>query len=860
MDEQFTGPTLTLGGGYSRPGRQETYFSRWLRRKREQAGLTQAQLATALGYTEEAVGAWEAAQRRPRPVTISDIAGWAGIPEADLDAFRRFSQGLMAPWEMLGYMWTADVLPPQQIGVPALLSPLIGRGQDIVALCRTLLHDGVRWLTLTGPAGVGKTTLSKAAATSIAHNFSDGAYFVELASVADSSSVFSVIARRLGVSEASDRDAQQAVRGQLRSREMLLVLDNAEHLVDFRTDLEELLEVAPRLKLLITSRSPVGRLPIEYEYPVRPLAVPEERIWRTPAELERVPAVALFVERSRAAEPFFRVHDENAMLVAELCTLMDGLPLGIELVAAQIRNAPLQHVLTELRNWLGTPSVRTATPEWQAKLSAAFKSSYERLSPTERNAFAGLAIFPGSFGVNAARAVALTNEPLGSGQAALESFVARGLLMRQATPETGVSRYSFLQVVRTFGLECLSSELEAQARNRHARFFQLLATAAHIDLGTASITRDLDQLQIDQHNLHAALQWLLDQGRADASLDIAAALWPLWHGQGRLREARQLLDDALALGGSAAARARVLVGAGVLAITQSDYDRALDLLQEALALSRGEASGSDALTAWIYSRLGWVYHDTARYAEARQHLEQSLGISVALGDELSEAWARNNLGMVAMEEALSGETLDTELFTDAALNFDLSQRVFLRLGDARGLGQTHNNQGFWALCAKHFVEAAEQFVHALRWTSQLGRGRDYMNTLSNQGLAALCQNDYRHASELLAEALIGFNELGDRNGVAEALEALAGVIGLQERTSRSSLFGGVLTAARLYGAVDEVRRKLRAPLWPVYGWLYGPIREAVRSQIGNAQWSTAYRAGQRLALDAAIHEALNFLR
>jgi predicted ATPase/DNA-binding CsgD family transcriptional regulator len=534
-----------------------------------------------------------------------------------------------------------------------------------------LREPGVRLLTLTGPAGVGKTRLALRAAAELPGAFPDGVWVVALGPVADAALVLPTVARALGLPEQPGAPPSEALRRRLGRRRALLVLDNLEHLLPAAPALAELLDACPRLAVLATSREPL-HLSGEREFPVAPLPVPAARPVPGAADLASNEAVALFAERARSVRPDFALTDGNAAAVAEVCRRLDGLPLAIELAAARLRalspGALLVHLERRLPLLAGGP--RDA-PARHRTLRDALAWSYALLSAGEQALLAPLGVFAG--GLTPAAAAAVAGEPADRERedAVLDGLLALAdkSLVRPDAARDGGARFALLETVREFALERLQEAGEAdRVRRRHAGYFLGLAEAAEPHLRGTDQVVWLDRLEAERDNLREALRWAVERGRAgDAEaarlgLRLAAAAWWLWWLRGPRSEGHRWLTAVLALPGPPSpgtagaagagglpgrARAAALLGAACL--TPEAHDpaaarRRRTLLEQSLSLFQelrdreGAARTLKVLSAYAFDE------DDADGALA--HATQALDLARAAGDPWCLANALNQLGAV----------------------------------------------------------------------------------------------------------------------------------------------------------------------------------------------------------------------
>ncbi|HEV3474350.1 MAG TPA: adenylate/guanylate cyclase domain-containing protein, partial [Actinomycetota bacterium] len=433
----------------------------------------------------------------------------------------------------------SDFPPPKTLdarpnNLPTRLTRFIGRGPEIMAVEDLL--ENTRLLTLTGPGGTGKTRLSLQVASEMLPRFEDGAFFVDLSPITDPSLVATSIADAVGAKEEPGRSVGDTLQDHLRDKELLLVLDNFEQVTAATDVVQLLLNCAPRLKLLVTSRI-VLHLSGEQEYPVPPLALPDPAHLPGLEALSQFEAVALFIDRARAVKPDFAVTNENAPAVAEICARLDGLPLAIELAAVRVKLLSPQSMLARLgqRLPLLTGGARDL-PERQRTLRGAIEWSHDLLDDAKRSLFARLAVFQGGCTLEAAEAVCGTDLDVLDG---LASLVDESLLRRSETTD-GELRFGMLETIREFAAERLAeSGQQEKLRRRHAEWVMAFAEEAEPEIVGENQALWLDRTEREHDNIRAALRWANDHGEGEIALRTGASLWRFWQQRGHLREGRQ---------------------------------------------------------------------------------------------------------------------------------------------------------------------------------------------------------------------------------------------------------------------------------------------------------------------------------
>jgi len=770
-------------------------------------------------------------------------------------------------------------LTHQPHNLPVQPTPFLGREQEVDHVCLLLHRPEVRLVTLTGPGGMGKTRLSLQVAAELSGDFADGVFLVALASVSDAALVVPTIVQTLGIHEVAGQSLLALLKSTLKDKQLLLVLDNFEQVVEAAVQIAELLAACPRLKLLVTSRI-LLHLQAEREFPVPPLSLPNPRQLPDLVTLSQYEAVALFIQRAQAVKAEFTVTNANAPAVAEICARLDGLPLALELAAARVKFFAPPALLTRLEQGLSvlTGGARDL-PARQQTLRGAIAWSYDLLSPQEQALFRRLAVFVDGWTWEAADVVC-------QAAGALEIDVLEGLLslvdkslLRQQESEQGEPRFWMLQLLREFGLEVLTKAGEREATCRvHARYFLALAEEAEPELTGPNQVVWTERLEQEHDNLRAALGWTSEQREQEGGLRLAGALHMFWFRRGHLSEGRQWLSTLLASvhPGAAAVRAKALRGAGHLAQRQGDHSQARILLEESLALYRevGDTGGiADALyelgtLAWhqddygraralheeslalyrevgdnvgiarVLGQLGSLAQVQGDYSQARTLFEEGLALYRELGHKMNITWVLTALGLLAR---LQGD------YSRARTLFEESIALQRELGAKDFLSWALAELGTLTRLQEDYSQARTLFEESLSLSREVGTKGGSARALGELGSLARLQGDDGQARALLKESLSLFGELGDKAGIADSLEGLAEVARVQ---------GLPGPAAQLFGAAEAVREAIGAPLPPLERTPYAQAVASVRAHVGEDAFAAAWQEGRTMPLEQVIEEAL----
>jgi predicted ATPase/DNA-binding CsgD family transcriptional regulator len=770
--------------------------------------------------------------------------------------------------------------------LPAPLTPLIGREQEIAAVCVLLQSTDVRLVTLTGTGGIGKTRLGLQAATELLDTFADGVFFVPLATISDPKLVIPTIAHLLGleypqVGPGRPMQHMEYLKVSLQDKHFLLLLDNFEQVVSAAPDLAELLITCPHLKMLVTSRA-VLHMHGEHEFPVPALAWPKSAHLPEDEDLSQYPAVALFLQRALAIKPDLDITEANAQAIISICKYLEGLPLAIELAAARIKLLPPRALLQRLTNRLqvltgGAQDV----PVRHQTLRNTIAWSYNLLDAAEQRLFRRLSVFVGGCTLGAIESSFSAFED-GATQVldGVASLIDKSML-QQIEQEAEEPRLVMLETIREYGLELLNaSEEEETVRQIHAAYYLALAEEADTELGGPHQTIWLERLEREHDNLRAALYWSIEQDHAEHHVEIAlrlgGALRRFWQMHGHLKEGQTFLEQALAASegvtASKQARAKALIAAGTLASVQNDYMRAESWCQQSLILFRelGDQSGI-ALSLFLLGVMPWMRGD---FVAARSLTEEALALFREMGEKERIAWSLSTLGLLDIQEGK---------YARAYTLLEESLAVHRELGDKRGIASS-----LVRLAHVLFVSQGDQgavrslLEEGLALYRELGDKDGIAYTHSLSGWLALIQGDAVTARSLLEESVTAYREMGNRRSLAESLALLARVVAAQdESTTAYALYEESLTiasvlnhtrliascmegladvvatqgefrwAAQLLGAAEALREVINIPIPPVERADYEHSVAAVRIQLGAESFTTTWAMGRAMTPEQA---------
>ena len=552
--------------------------------------------------------------------------------------------------------------------VPIPRTRLVGRDDERATAREFLLDDAIPLLTLTGPGGVGKTRLALAIAQDVAPRFADGVIWVDLAPLADPTLVTATVATALGTAAKAGRSMSDTLVAHLRREQRLLLLDNCEHLPAAVAELvSTLLATCPAVQILATSRAPL-HVRGEQVLPVPPLALPLPEA-SSLEDVRAAPAVTLFVQRARAADPHFVLTAQNAAAVSEVCQRLDGLPLAIELAAARASLLPPAALLALLRQHL--PVLGTGARDAPARhqtIHDAIAWSYNLLTPEEQGVFRRLSIFAGGWTLEAAAAVC--DLEFARVIDRLDALVEQSLIVRQAGAEPADPRFTMLETIREFGQERLrAAGEESDARDRHAAYFHGVVASLDLHHALPGDSTWFDAVAPEEANLRQTLERLAARGDALALCDLSAALDVFWLTRAQFEEARFWLEQAVAsaAGMPPMVRARACADAGYLRAIHGDHAAAAPLLTEALEVA--QAGDDPFFLADTLIAVGTLAEEQGQLAQAMAAYVEAERVARATGP--SEPYARQlaagALGMQAGIARLAGDWAAARAISEEAI-------------------------------------------------------------------------------------------------------------------------------------------------------------------------------------------------
>jgi predicted ATPase/DNA-binding SARP family transcriptional activator/DNA-binding CsgD family transcriptional regulator len=723
--------------------------------------------------------------------------------------------------------------------LPTPRTSFVGREKEMLEVKRALAMT--RLLTLTGAGGSGKTRLALEVARDLVGSYPDGVWLVELAGLSEGALVPQAVAGALGVREQPGRSLTDTLVEALHRKQMLLVLDNCEHLVKAVAQLVDvLLDSCPRLRIMATSREALG-VAGEVVWRVPPLSIPDPDLLPTARELESYESARLFAERARQRDPSFALTPENAQAVAAVCRRLDGIPLAVELAAVRVGALAVAEIAGRIEDSLGllTSGGRTAVPR-QRTLRGALEWSHDLLSESERILFRRLSAFAGGWTLEAAETMGLGDGVApGDVLELLSRLVDKSLVMTETTGN-GMLRYRMLEPVRQYAQEELEGSGEAEAVWRtHAEFFLTLGEEAEPHLRGPEQAAWFERLETEHDNLRSALSWAFGRGETELGLRLGGALLFFWSWLGgHVSEGRRWLERGLARGGAAetSVRAKALNALAHMAFIHDDYGLATALDEEALALYR-EARDIGGIAKCL-TGLGEQAAVQGDYQRATRLLEESLASFREGEDHSGAAFALSRLAQIAISS--THYTRATELLEESlALNREV--------GNGRGIAFCLSILGYTSIRLGDPVRARRLLEESIALVRQAQLAEDAYTTFA-LGLAAMLKGEHERAEQFIAEGFVLARDRQNKLHTIQGIETAAMLAASKAQAAKAAkLWGAAEARCEVIGASTDLDDRA----------LHEPYLAVVRTELGEEAWKAAWERGREMTFDEAVEYALS---
>ena len=774
-------------------------FGTWLKSRRKRLDLTQAELGKRAGCSAAAVRKLEADERKPSRELAESLARVLQISGTDRETFLQFARGIIP-----------EDLPPEEYearqthasNLPTLLTSTVNRTNDLAEVTSLLRQENVHLVTLIGPPGIGKTRLSIHCGNDLLPDFPDGIWFVDLAEIDQGSLFAPTVVRSLDFLEQPPNPGINQLINGLKHRKVLLILDNFEQIVNqAANEAALLLKNCSHLKLLVTSRIPL-HIYGEHEHSLPPLSIPPWGSEKDPASLMNYEAVQLFVSRIRQHQPKFASTPQTSGPIVEICHVLDGIPLALELVAASLRRMTLEEMVSLLKGFRGENWVRELStpardlPQRQRTLENVVAWSYTLLSPSQQDLFCKLGLFSGWFDDEAVASICFdTPAPTRTtvhdllGELSDYSLLVRDFI-------NGIPCWRMLELIHEYAVLQLGSEVRASLRPSFTRYF--LEKLKVVNVSSDSKEKD-SFYYFNVGNLHAALKWAIAERDTESGFSLSAQLGDLWMSHGYSKEGLELLKQLFALPDSSppGIRIRRLQDAADLAWQKYDFETSLAFSRESGELAKANGIKSDYL--WFLNRQGRIYIEQGHYNEARQ----------------------------ALEECLQLVRVEPELMN---------------------IGSPLAQLGELALFEGNLDEAKSRFIEALGYLNLPQFKEDIFLSMSRVDLAeiALAEKDFDQAYLWLAEAqqASGVNI----RRLQAYLCALAGYLILPPKRQKKDM----AIAAQMYGAIESLSDQSGIMLGSFYQKKKLERITLARKRLSAGEWELAFQDGLNMTRDEAI--------
>jgi len=763
-----------------------------------------------------------------------------------------------------------NTLDARPNNLPVQLTSFIGRKSEIEKVKELLVNT--RLITLSGPGGAGKTRLALQVAADVIDDFANGVWFVELAPLIDPLEIPQEILKELGIKEESKKSLDETLIANLREKEILIVLDNCEHLIEACAVLtERLLKSCPKLKIIATSREAM-KCSGEQIHQVLSLETPNPKDELSAERLAQYESVRLFIERALIVNPKFRVNNENAPAIAGICSQLDGIPLAIELAAARIKTLSAEKIYERLNNSFSllTGGKRTALPRQQT-LRALIDWSYDLLTDNEKILWRRLSVFNDGWTLESAEEICpdikINPEEVFD---LLGALVEKSILIFDEENQ----RYGILQTLKRYGEEKLKeSDDEKIMFSHHLFHYMELAETAEVSLEGPDAQTWLDRLEKENGNLESAIEWAVKNGEHEQAFRLTGSLGIFWDIRGYFSVGMRLFDNVLDSPGevSKPVKAKTLSRAAAIALNLGDYRKALKLYEDSFSLYH-ELNDKAGIASSLRN-MGIVSYEQGDYEKARKLLEEHLSLCTAGSDKKSTARTLNYLGNITYDQ---GDYLQARKYHERSL--ELREES----GNKRGIASSLNNLGNVAYNLGEFESSQKLYEQSLEIKREIGDKKGISTSLHNLGILMSFKADYKQAQAFFEESLELERSIGDKTGIAETLYELGNVEYKQEDFKQAQKFyteslrlrqdignklgivycimslayiegvkGSSKQAARLLGFVDEALRSMNTVFEKAELMQYEQAVRILNEKLSDEEISMFREEGKKLTIEEA---------
>jgi len=722
--------------------------------------------------------------------------------------------------------------------LPIQPTQFIGREREIKEVCNLINRNGVRLVTLIGPGGTGKTRLSLRVGEEFLQKYKSGVVFIPLAEVRDGDLLVSKLAQQLGLREGGSQPLLESLKKYLQGKQILLILDNFEQILDGAEVIADLMLSATEFKVLVTSRTLLN-LRGEYEYLVPPLRIPDRNQIMDAELVSQSEAVQLFAARASAASPRFELNADTLPIVAEICYQLDGLPLAIELAAARIKLLTPEMILERLASRLDllTGGARDL-PERQRTLRNTLDWSYSLLDEETQTLFSILSVFAGGFSLEAAEAVCQfrTGKCELEVLDGLEGLLDNSLLRSEITLQ-GEIRFRMLEMIREYAEEKLAGTGNLNAfRDRHAQYFINKMTEINLLIQTRESQNSLDWIDREHDNLRATLAWILER---PAFLEVGPVLlasmdW-FWFRRGYLSEGREWSRKMLLTLGSeerTPERVFTLFSIGALAMWQGDLNQAIGSIDQALGIARWLEYPYHLAVTLLFK--GTIFVNMGRDQDALPILEEARSLFEELGMQWYVATTQVHIANAALGQGHTEKALEN-LSQALAINDEIQEK-WLQSFIFNNFGEVSRVRGEYDLAQSYYLQSEALF-------REMGDAGELARLVQNLGYINLHRGELKAAENRFQESLSMFLKLNNQRGIAESLSAIAGLLIAR---------GEYESAAQLFGAAANLLEQTGGSWWPADRVEIGKNSDSLKTELDEKILEKLVEAGRRMSIESAV--------
>lgn len=812
-------------------------FGIWVKKRRKALDLTQTVLAGRVGCSMTLIVKIEAGERRPSNQIAELLAIALEVPVEEREAFLKFARERGDSTPLSGIQPLS--IEAQLVNLPIPSTPLVGREREMVEVTSFLKKPDCRLLTIVGMGGIGKTRLAIEAGARVREEFPDGIYFIELAAVDTPDYLYSALLNAFHAKVDGGDDSKERLITLIGQKKQLLILDNFEQITEGSDLLTEILERVPNIKILTTSREPLN-LRGEWLFEIKGLQFADSS---EKGDFEASNAGSLFLQIAKRSHKKFKLEKDDKFVIEQICRMMEGVPLAIELAAAWTRTLSCSEIAREIEkdiDFLTSPM--RDMPARHYSMRVVFDHSWHMLNGHEQSVLSKLSIFRGDFTRDAAERVAGATLPI------LSALVLKSLVRR-----TDHGRYGLHEVVRQYAFRQLETTGELEHTKRlHIAYYIEFAEAARLHLRTAKMAAWLDRYEQENDNLRAALDGVISLKDGRSALRFGRGMLLFWEHRGLITEGRRWLSAILELPVEESeenllARAGTLSGAGLLARIQGDFGAAYSFHEGSLAIRRrfGDING----IATSLNSLGILNMFEGRYEQAENYFQESLEIYQELDDKKQVANKLNNLGVIAM---CQGQYEKASSLYKSAIGINKEQ------DDQHAMAGSLGNLGDVLRLQGDYIHAMQVLDESLDLFRKMGDVYGSIITLNSIARVHNARGDTDRALHVFHSGMMLNRDVGDKTEIAIALEGIAEALGMHTESQPGSE-RNIRLAIRFLFASSRLRKDIRMPRSAAERVEFDRITNLLRAQITEVGFTTESDIGAAMTAEEAVASASLYL-